>query len=92
MESVTGCLRMKWPWGPWTGWCRRGQIGQVGEVIGEESLDAIHAKIEMVRVGRGGNGVGAGLLLSVRSVATAEMNWPEMKGKDSRSSSTKSKW
>ena len=43
-----------------------GQIGQVGQVVGEETaLDAVHAQLEAVAVGGGGQRVGAGLLLAV---------------------------
>ena len=69
------------------------ELGEIGEVIGKEPIGhAIDAKLEMVCVGCGSDGVGTGLLLAVGSGATAEMNWPEMKGKDSSSSRTKSKW
>jgi len=42
------------------------QFGEIGEVVGEESLGhAIDAEFEVVDVGGGSDGVGAGLLLAV---------------------------
>jgi hypothetical protein len=42
------------------------QVGQVGQIVGKEALlDAVHAKLKFVAVGRRGQRVGAGLQLAV---------------------------
>jgi hypothetical protein len=45
----------------------RRKLAQVGKVIGKEAaLNAIHAEIKVIPAGRGGDGVGPGLLLAGR--------------------------
>jgi hypothetical protein len=42
------------------------QFSEIGEVVGEEAVgNSIDAEFEVIAIGRGGDGVGAGLLLAV---------------------------